>query len=182
MSRSRRKTVIRVLEGVAAGLVALDVVLYLALVRPLHNLRAAEEAGYASTRDRVREGRARVARLEKFQAALPDAEEQLAAFLKDHVPPRRQGFSRAARLMRRLTEQAGLQVTGITYKLDSGEDEPLERLALDVEVEGPFASLLNFAHALETAGDFIALRDFSFQPAEGKTLTLHVGADLYLTP
>jgi Tfp pilus assembly protein PilO len=182
MSRGRRKTVIRVLESAAGGLVALDLVLYLALVRPLHNLRAGEEASYAATRDRVRDGKARVARLGKFQAALPDAEEQLTAFFKDHVPARRSGFSRAARLMRQLTEQAGLQVTGITYKLDRDKDEPLEHLALDVEVEGPFASLLNFTHALETAGDFITLRDISFQPAEGRTLALHVGADLYLTP
>lgn len=182
MSRGRRKTVIRVLERVAAGLVALDLVLYLALVRPLQSLRAGEEASYAATRDRVRNGKARVARLEKFQAALPDAEERLTAFFKDHVPARRSGFSRAARLLRQLTEQAGLQVTGITYKLGHAKDEPLERLTLDVEVEGPFASLLNFTHALETAGDFIILRDISFQPAEGRTLALHVGADLYLTP
>ncbi|MBZ5544712.1 MAG: type 4a pilus biogenesis protein PilO [Acidobacteriia bacterium] len=182
MSRGRRKTLIRVLEIAAAGVVALDVVLYLALVRPLRSLREGEEASYAATRDRLRDGKARVARLEKFKATLPDAEEQLTAFFKDHVPPRRRGFSRAARLVRELAEQAGVQVTGITYKLGHGKDEPLERLALDVEVEGPFASLLKFAHALETADDFIALRDISFQPVEGGTLTLHVGADLYLTP
>jgi len=182
MSRRRRKTVIRVLESVAAGLVALDLVLYLALVRPLRSLRAGQEASYAAARDRVRDGKARVARLQKFQAVLPDAEEQLKAFFEEHVPARRRGFSRAARLVRQLTEKAGLQVTGITYKLDRGKDEPLERLAVDVEVEGPFASLLSFAHALETSNDFTTLRDISFQPAEGRTLVLHVGADLYLTP
>jgi Tfp pilus assembly protein PilO len=182
MSRGRRKTLIRVLEGVAAGLVALDVVLYLALVRPLRSLRVGEEASYAATRLRLREGKARVARLEKFQAALPESEEQLAVFLKDHVPTRRRGFSRAAGLMRQLTEKAGLQMTGITYKLDPGKDEPLERLTVDVDVEGPFSSLLSFAHALETSDDFISLRDISIQPAEGSALKLHVGADLYLTP
>lgn len=172
----------RVLEGAAVGLVALDLVLYLALVRPLRALRASKEAEYASARDQMREGRARVARLEKFKAALPDAEEQMAAFMKGHLPPRRQGYSRAARLIRRLTDQTGLQMTGITYKLDKEKDEPLERLGLEVAVEGPFSNLLNFAHALETADYFIALRDLSIQPVEGHTLVLNVGADLYLTP
>jgi Tfp pilus assembly protein PilO len=182
MSRGRRKTLIRIVEGAAAGLVAFDLVLYLAVVRPLHSLRAGEEASYAATRDRLREGKARVARLKRFQAALPDSEEQLAAFLKSRVATRRRGFSRAARLMRELTDKAGLLMTGIAYKLSSDKDEPLERLAVDVQVDGPFPSLLSFAHALETSDDFIALRDFSFQPAEGSALTLHVGADLYLTP
>jgi Tfp pilus assembly protein PilO len=182
MSRGRRKTLMRVVEGVAVGLVALDVVLYLALVRPLQSLRVSEEMGYAATRVRVREGKARVARLEKFQAALPQSEKQLAAFLKEHVATRRRGFSRAARLMRELTEKVGLQMTGISYKLDPGEDEPLERLTVNVDVDGPFSSLLSFTHALETSEDFITVRDISFQPAEGSALTLHVGADLYLTP
>jgi hypothetical protein len=53
---------------------------------------------------------------------------------------------------------------------------------VDVDVEGPFSSLLSFAHALETSDDFISLRDISIQPAEGSALKLHVGADLYLTP
>jgi Tfp pilus assembly protein PilO len=182
MSRGRRKTLIRVVESVAAGLVALDLVLYLALVRPLHSLRAGEEASHTAMRDRLREGKARVARLEKFQSALPKSEEELAAFLKDHVATRRRGFSRAARLMRELTEKAGLQMTGISYKLNSGKDDPLESLSVEVEAQGPFPNLMSFAHALETTDDFLALHDISLQTAEGNALTLRVGADLYLTP
>jgi hypothetical protein len=113
---------------------------------------------------------------------LPEAEKQLSAFLRNHVPSRRQGFSHAARLMRRLTEQAGLRLSGLGYKLESSENDPLQRLGMEVEVEGPFSSLLNFAHALETAGDFIVVRDFAFEPAEGQVVALRLGADLYLKP
>lgn len=180
MSRSRRKTLIRIVEGVALGLVVLDLVLYFAVVRPLRNLRAAEEARYVTARERIRDLRMRTARLEKFQVALPEAESQLSVFLRSHVPPRRQGFSRAARLVRRLTEQAGLRLSSVAYKLESSENDPLARLGIEVEVEGPFASLLNFSHALETAGDFIVLRDFTFEPTEGQSVALRLGADLYL--
>ena len=55
MSRGRRKTIVRVLEGTALGLVLLDVALYFALVRPLRTMRTVEEASYAAARDRVRD-------------------------------------------------------------------------------------------------------------------------------
>jgi hypothetical protein len=180
MSRSRRKTLIRVVEGVAAGLLLLDVVLYFALVRPLASLRTGEQVSYSVTRARVRELRMRTARLEKFQIAVPETEKQLGAFVRSHIPPRRQGFSRAARLVRRLTEQAGVQLSGVSYILDSSADDPLERLGIEVEVGGPFSSLLNFSHALETASDFIVVREFAFEPGEGGEITLRLGADLYL--
>jgi Tfp pilus assembly protein PilO len=182
MSRSRRNALIRIVEGVAVGLVVLDVVLYFALVRPLRSLRAGEEARYVTVREQVRDLKLRTARLERFQVALPETEKQLSAFLRNHVPSRRQGFSHAARLMRRLTEQAGLRLSGLGYKLESSENDPLQRLGMEVEVEGPFSSLLNFAHALETAGDFIVVRDFAFEPAEDQVVALRLGADLYLMP
>jgi Tfp pilus assembly protein PilO len=180
MGRSRRKTVIRILEGVAVGLVLLDVVLYFALVRPLRSMRSAEQARYSATRERVREQTLRAARLERFRTTVPETEDQLSAFMRRHIPLRRQGFSRAARLVRRLTEQAGVQLSGMAYKLGSSADDPLERLGIEVEVEGPFPSLLNFSHAVETASDFIVVREFAFEPAEGQSLALRLGADLYL--
>jgi Tfp pilus assembly protein PilO len=143
-------------------------------------MRAAGESSYAATRERIRELEMRRARLEKFQTAVPETQDQLSAFMRGYIPPRRQGFSRAARLVRRLTEQAGVQLTGISYKLDSAADDPLERLGVELEVAGPFASLLNFSHALETASDFIVLREFAFEPAEGQNVALRLAADLYL--
>jgi hypothetical protein len=182
MSRSRRHALTRIVESAAVGLVVLDVLLYFALVRPLRTLRAAEEARYGVVREQVRDLNLRTARLERFRGALPETEKQLGVFLRNHVPSRRQGFSHAARLMRRLTEQAGLRLAGLGYKLESPENDPLQRLGMEVEVEGPFPSLLDFAHALETAGDFIVVRDFTFEPAEGQVVTLRLGADLYLKP
>ncbi len=182
MSRTRRRTLIRVVEAVAVGVLLLDLVLYFALVRPLRNLRAAEEARYSAARVRVRELRVRTERLEKFQAAVPQAEDRLGSFYESHIPSRRQAFSRAARLVRRLTGQAGLQLSSVSYKLGTSLDQPLQRLGIEVEVEGPFAGLLNFSHALETAGDFVVVRNFDMHPAEGGVLTLRLDADLYLKP
>jgi len=42
--------------------------------------------------------------------------------------------------------------------------------------------VLNFAHALETASDFLLVRSFTFERGESGTVALRLGADLYLKP
>ena len=182
MTASRRKLVTRICEATAIGLLALDAALYFALVRPLGSMRMSAEREYTATRDRIRDGKARAARLEEFKKVVPGAETQLASFLKNHVPPRRQGFSHAARLVRKLSEDANVRLTSVTYKLSWSDNDPLPRLALEVEVEGLFPNVLRFAHALETSKEFLALRDFTYEPGETRTIALHLGADLYLRP
>lgn len=182
MGKSRRRALIQVLEKAAVALVLLDIVLYFALVRPVRGTRSAEEAEFSAMRNRVREAKARVARLEEFQAAVPGAEEQLGGFLSENVPSRRQGFSRAARLVRRLVDDSGAHLESISYSLGGNVDEPLRRLGLEVDIEGPFPSLFEFAHSLETVGEFVVIRSFNFEPREGGTMGLRLGADLFLKP
>jgi Tfp pilus assembly protein PilO len=179
---SRRKTLVRIVEVLAIALVVLDLTVYFALVRPLRSLRVTEEVRYKAARDRVREGQARVALLEKFKEAVPESETQLGEFLKNYVPERRQGFSRAARLVRELSEKSKVHLTSVSYHLVSNGDDPLARLGLEVEVDGPFPGVMSFAHALETSGELVSLGDFSFEPGEGRTIALRMGAALYLQP
>jgi Tfp pilus assembly protein PilO len=61
--------------------------------------------------------------------------------------------------------------------------DPLERLAVEINAQGPYAGLLKFSHALETANEFILVRDFDLTPGgENGSLGLRLSADLYLTP
>ena len=182
MSRGRRKFLVRIVAGAALGLVALDIVVYFAVVRPLRSARLAEEARYAATRDRVRTARARLDRLQKFKAAVPEAEGQLGDFLKEHVPSRRQGFSRAAQLTRELSDASKVHWVGITYKYEPASEDPLARLGLEVEVDGTFPNLMSFAHAMETSDEFLVLRDFTLEPGEGRVIAMRLGADLLLKP
>lgn len=182
MRQHRRKVLIRITERVAVGLILLDAALYWGLVCPLQKKVVAEQQRFAEVRRQVLAEQAEAARLEKLQAALPMAGDQVKRFLREHVPPRRQVFSRAARLVRRLTADSGVQLAGVAYHLDSNREEPLGRLRIEADVQGPFASLMNFAHAMETASDFILIRDFAFEPGEGGAMVLRVTADLYLVP
>lgn len=182
MPKSRRQFVLTLLKRMALGLILFDVFLYFGVVERLHKAAVSELQRYSVLRRRVREEEERVARLERFESSLPDGKKQVQLFERKYVPPRRRGFSRASRLVRQLTQQSGLRLSNVAYKLDLKHDEPLERLGIEVTVEGSFAGLVNFAHALETAGEFVLIREFSFEPVEGGALELRLGADLYLAP
>ncbi|HEX5482355.1 MAG TPA: hypothetical protein VFZ08_06985 [Terriglobia bacterium] len=182
MSQQRRKNRTHIAIWVVLILAGLNVLVYAALNRSLSGRLAQEQQRFEATRlDWLRE-KAQLAYLEKRDAALPVEDRQLRSFLERHVPSRREGFSRAALLIQRLTQQSEVQLAAISYNLDRTKGEPFERLGLRVDVQGPFADLLNFAHSLETSSDFIVVRSFKFQGENGAALGLHLNADLYLMP
>jgi Tfp pilus assembly protein PilO len=163
-------------------LVLLDVLLYFGMLRSTQALVSSEQQQFAALRRRIHDGEVRIERLKKFREALPEAGKRLAALKRDHTPPRRQGFSQAAKLVRGVTGQSGTQLTSVAYKLDNNASGPLQRLGLAIVVAGPFPALLKFAHALETASDFIVIRSFNIAASDTHALELRLSADLYLTP
>lgn len=182
MKKDRRKKIIRFVEIAAVSAVVLDVAVYFLAILPLQQKILRDENSYRQVFAQVQRRRQHVVQLEKFNKALPAAEEHLRTFLKDHVPTRRRVFSDSAHLVRVLTQQSGVQLQSVSYKLSSEKDEPLDRLGLDVTVQGPFPNLLRFAHSLETAEDLILVKSFMFSAGEGGTVTLRVSGVLYLTP
>jgi Tfp pilus assembly protein PilO len=163
-------------------LVLLDVLVYFGVFRYTQALVSSEQQQFTALRRRIYEGEVRIERLKKFREALPEASKRLAALERDHTAPRRQGFSQAAKLVRGVTEQSGTQLSRVAYKLDNSASEPLQRLGLVIVVAGPFPALLKFAHALETASDFIVIRSFNIAASDTHALELRLSADLYLTP
>ena len=182
MRRSRRQTVIRAFEIAGASLVLLDLLVYFVIFRPVQASASSAQQQFAGLRRRIFDGEVRIERLTKFLGTLPEADQRLVSFQQEHAPPRRQGFSQAAKLIHRLTEQSGTQLSSVVYKLDNNSSAPLLRLGLVMNLSGGFPALLKFAHALETASDFIVLRGFNITPGDEGELDLRLVADLYLTP
>lgn len=182
MNRHRRIFWTHVVEAAAVGLAVLGLVLYLAVVRPLRNMRLQAETESRVTRNRVAEGKQRVARLEQYRVDVPKSNDELKEFLAKHVPERRQGFSHAARMLRKMSEDSKVRLTGVAYKLSGPGEDPLARMGLEFDVEGSFADVLRFTRALETSDDFLSVRSFSLNPAESRTIAMHVGAQLFLKP
>ena len=183
MRKSRRQIASRIVETTGVGLVALDLLVFFAVYRPLRNKVEVEVRRHAELRQIARNQQVRVDLLKKFEAALPQAGKGLGDFTTNRTPSRREAFSTAAHLIHKAADASGVKVSTLAYRLDTEHHDPLERLEIEINVQGPYTGLLKFSHALETANDFILVREFSFTPgAENGALGLRLGADLYLTP
>jgi len=181
--KTRRQIVNRFFEATGIGLVALDLVVFFAVYRPLGDKVDAEARRHTELRQTVRNQQMRVDLLKKFESALPQAGKGLEDFTTNRAPLRREGFSTAAHLIHKVADASGVKVSTLAYRLDKEHHDPLERLALDINVQGPYPGLLKFSHALETTNEFILVRDFNLTPGgENGALGLRLGADLYLTP
>ncbi|MGD0693589.1 MAG: GspMb/PilO family protein [Terriglobia bacterium] len=187
MSKDRRKNLIRMVERVAVGVIALDAVLYFVAVQPLRSKTQERLEQFNNERAEIRNEEARVRRLEWYEASVPTTEKELNDFLGAQVQARRKSFTRLAQLLRGIADRTGVELSNFTYKPDTGRDEPLERMNISVNVTGSFPGLMEFAHGLETtSSDFIVIHDFNFdaraKESGGGNVDLKLSADLYLTP
>src|SRR6516225_6085722 len=180
MRFSQSILVARIVERVAIALVLVALGVWLVIVRPFEDKLLAEQQAFRTARQQKLAAENRVARLEKIRVT--DAGTELKGFVNEHMPPRRRSFSKAADLVRRLTEDSGVQLSGVSYRLDEVKGEPLQRLGIEINVQGPFPSLLGFAHAVETSSDFLVLRGFTLEAGDEGTLELRMRVDLYVTP
>jgi len=184
MSIERRKKLIRIVERVAVGLLLLDALLYFIVIQPTRSMTQQQFERSNEARLRIQKEEKQLKRLEWYKESVPMTEKEVASFLADQVQSKRKSFTRATRLVRELADQSGLDISGgISYRMDVTRDEPLDRMNITVLVKGPFNSLMNFAHGLETTSDdFFVIHDFNFDSStEGAKLALKLSADLYLT-
>lgn len=180
MRLRQSRLIARCFERVAVVLALVTLGFWLLVVRPLGDKLRVEQQVYRVARQQKLAAEARVARWEKIQVSGADA--GLKDFLDEHMPQRRRSFSKAADLVRQLSEDSGVQLTSVSYRLSDSKGELLQRLGVDVNVQGPFDNVLKFAHAAETSPDFLLLRGFLLEAGDGGTMALRMAADLYLRP
>ncbi len=182
MPREKARRIARGFEWGALALLAVDLVLYLIFVAPAGRMAASERARQQELAERIHEEKAVVAKLSQFKDAAPKVSEQLADFTEKHISPHREAYYRAARLMRELSDKSGLQLTGISYKLDPWHGEPFRRLSVQIQVAGPFDNLMKFVHDLDVANEFVVLESCSLQEHEGQGMGMSLIAGMYLEP
>jgi len=184
MNINRRKLLTRALEGLAVTLVVLDIAAYFAILRPLQSRVQDANLRHQQARVNLVPVEKRVNQLEKYAKELPTADGQLAQFLDKHVPGRRQQYSAAEKLVARLSEKTGVQLTGLGYKAESEHKNPnpLRWLRIEVSMEGEFKNLMDFAYQLESGDDFLLIRYVSFDMGDRGQPSLRLAADLYTVP
>lgn len=178
----KRKTLYRIIEIAALSVAALDLIAYLVIARPLAGSVSSEQDQFSEARQQVKLSEARINLYQKDLAEIPETEKELKAFLDEHVPPRRRGYSRVSGIVHKLTQDSNVQMDQLAYRLEMEPKDPLQRLEFQVKVTGPFEALLRFTHALETSGDLILVRGMIFQPGETQGLGLRILADAYVAP
>ena len=165
------------------GLVALDLVAFFAVYEPLGKRLDEEVIRHEELRQSVRNEQRRVDLLQTYQADFPKVGKGLDDFTANRAPSRREAYSTAAHLIHKVAAASGVQLVTIVYRPDTQGKDPLERLGVEIDAQGPYAGLLKFAHALETANDFMLVREFTIAAGgPNGTLGVRLGADLYLTP
>jgi len=182
LRRSRHQIVARVFQIVGVSLVLLDVLLYFFVYRYTQQQLSSEQQQFAALRQHILEGETRIELLKKYREALPETGKKLASLEREHTPPRRQAYSQASELVRRIADQSGAQLAKVAFKEDRKASGPLLRLGILIDVEGPFPALLKFAHGLETASDLLLIRSFNMAESEEGAIQLQLAADLYLAP
>jgi len=183
MRKSRRQIALRIIEAVGLGLVVLVLVVYFAVYKPLGEKLDDEVRGNDKLRLAVRNEQRRVDQLQKYLEAFPQTGKGLQEFTIHRIPARREAYSTAAHLIHKLADASGVQLTTTVYRLEKERQDPLEKLSVEINVQGPYASLMKFSHALETADNLVLVRDFTITPGgQSGTLGLRLGAEVYLTP
>ena len=182
MRRNRHQIVTRVFQIAGISLVLLDVLLYFVLYRQTQSQLTSELDQFDSIRQHIFDEEARIERLTKYKAGLPETGKKLAALIEDHTLHRRTAYSQAFKLLRLVAEQSGAQLGKIDFKRDDKASGPLLPLGAVINVEGTFPALLKFAHGLETANELLLLRSFNWAEGEDTPLQLRLVVDMYFTP
>jgi len=137
--------VTRVFQVTGVSLVLLDVLLYFFVYQHTQSQLSSELQQFASLRQSIFVGEARIERLKKYREVLPQTDKKLASLVEGHAPLRRQAFSQASELVRRVAEKSGSQLVKVGFRMDEKVSGPLQRLgiAIDVGALSPLCSNLH---------------------------------------
>jgi Tfp pilus assembly protein PilO len=168
----------RVIYPLVAILV-INVVVYAAGVYPL-----AQRVANIEQRDRAAEQGLAQARREHEAAsgALTGKERatvELATFYKDVLPRDFQGARRLTYLrLAQLAREAGLRSKTITYDVRNEPKSTLERVQIDIALEGSYDGMRAFIYQLDTAAEFVVIDDISLADQAGNQNGLRLTMEL----
>jgi Tfp pilus assembly protein PilO len=109
---------------------------------------------------------------------LADGERDLATF-RDKIPPHRE-FTGLIVELERLADEAGLELSQVSYKNERVKDSDLLRYTLTFTIAGRYRDIKQFVHALEQSPRLLILRQIGLQGVDQDNFETDVSLKLSL--
>ncbi|MDQ3169404.1 MAG: hypothetical protein M3Q55_04575 [Acidobacteriota bacterium] len=173
--RDKRSMMLPLLIAMAA-----NVALLLLAVLPLTRSVASEE-GRASTVAADRAAAEQTfARAEAIVGGKARADQELARFYEQVLPPDFSGARRIAYLnLQQLARQAGLQIGGqVSEEREPTDDSTLTKYTTELTLTGGYRGIRQFIHAVETQPAFLVIESMELAAATARTEPLRVTVTL----
>lgn len=169
--REKRSMMLPLLIALAA-----NVALLLLAVLPLTRSVAAAEARAAAVADDRAAAEQTFARAEAIVGGKARADEELARFYEQVLPPDFSGARRIAYLnLQQLARQAGLQIAGqVSEEDDPADDSRLTKYTTELLLTGNYRGIRQFIHAVETQPAFLVIESMELATATAQNDPLRV--------
>ncbi|HEY8550383.1 MAG TPA: hypothetical protein VIL35_10535, partial [Vicinamibacterales bacterium] len=142
-----------VVLGVAA---AINLAFYLAVVFPMSSRASSLEARAQAATTSLAKAQAEFKAAEAARVGAARAEEQLARFYEQILPRDQAGARRITYLrLATMADAAGLHYEGRQFNMPDPRESTLQRLEMNMSLEGDYRDVRRFIHELETAPEFV---------------------------
>lgn len=174
--RHSARTVMLVLGGLALA----NLVFYLAVAQPtvstFKRLSAVDQPF-----SKINERRATVESQEGYLQAVERAKVDLAELNQKRLSTSHERLVDVQRELARLCEQFGIDLLEVSIEMDALLEEGLERMTMDVPLDGGYRELREFLQAVEQSDEFLVVEAVALTQADpnGKVLSLSILVTTY---
>ncbi len=164
--------------GVLVGVLVLDAAVYFAWLRQPPLPPDVATGRVAELERDVTELTTEVGRLEETKAQVPELNTRLQAFLSEHFVAENTGFASVAGELQEAASQSGVVLESVTYRSDEAAQrstpESLTRVEVTGNVEGSYASVLEYLASLEGSPHFYLIEELRVAGSRGHMLRLEM--------
>ena len=162
----------RAVAMVLGALALVNLVFYMIMVQPTvsdYDRLRSEDQPFS----RINETRSTVESQESYLQAVMTAKEDLEDLNQERLSTRKQRMVEVERELARLCQQFGIDLLEVSIEIDAMLEEGLERMTMDVPLEGGYRELREFLQAVEQSDQFLVVEAVALTQADqdGKMLS-----------
>lgn len=166
-----------------AGLVTVNVLLHVFVIRETVRVSGDREAILANERDRLGRQRAEVAELEATASKFACTSSDVEHVFEDVLSSKQQRMTAIQRELRRLARENRMDPERLSYTGSEVADTGLVQFGVSFPLSGPFEMLQHFIEDVESSPNFLIVSDISLtgDRSQGQNLRLQVRVATYFT-